>query len=154
MIIEAEKHCASPERKTDNALFFTLEDDLDLGSRSARRLLFASPNLFPQSVLSGFPDWLPKKQMTLGLDLQGGSHILLQIERQDLVDERLETTRDEIRTLLRDAKIGYTGLTGSGSTVQVRIRDAGDARRGQGGAAVAYSSRSPRASSAPAPSPN
>ncbi len=89
-------------------------------------LLFASPNLFPQSVLSGFPDWLPKKQMTLGLDLQGGSHILLQIERQDLVDERLETTRDDIRTLLRDARIGYTGLTGSGQTVQVRIRDAGD----------------------------
>ena len=89
-------------------------------------LLFASPNLFPQSVLSALPDWLPKKQMTLGLDLQGGSHILLQLERQDLSDERLETTRDDIRTLLRDAKIGYTGLTGSGSTVQVRIRDAAD----------------------------
>ena len=56
------------------------------------------------------PDWLPKRQMTLGLDLQGGSHILLQIDRQDLADERLETTRDDIRTLLRDAKIGYTGL--------------------------------------------
>ena len=64
--------------------------------------------------------------MTLGLDLQGGSHILLQIERQDLADERLETTRDDIRTLLRDAKIGYTGLTGSGRTVQVRIRDAAE----------------------------
>ena len=87
-------------------------------------LLFAAPNLFPQSAVSALPDWLPKKQMTLGLDLQGGSHILLQIERQDLVDERLETTRDDIRTLLRDAKVGYTGLTGSGNTVQVRIRDA------------------------------
>ncbi len=59
------------------------------------------------------PDWLPKQQMTLGLDLQGGSHILLQIDRQDLIDERLETTRDDIRTLLRDAKIGYTGLAGN-----------------------------------------
>ena len=87
-------------------------------------LLFAAPNLFPQSAVSALPDWLPKRQMTLGLDLQGGSHILLQIERQDLVDERLETTRDDIRTLLRDAKVGYTGLTGSGNTVQVRIRDA------------------------------
>ena len=89
-------------------------------------LLFAAPNLFPQSVLSGLPDWLPKKQMTLGLDLQGGSHILLQLDRQDLSDERLQTTRDDIRTLLRDAKIGYTGLTGSGKTVQVRIRDAAE----------------------------
>src|SRR5690606_3523854 len=37
---------------------------------------------------------------------------------------RLNTIRDEIRTLLRDAKIGYTGLSGSGRVVQVRIRDA------------------------------
>ena len=75
--------------------------------------------------------------MTLGLDLQGGSHILLQIDRQDLANERLETTRDDIRTLLRDAKIGYTGLTGSGNAVQVRIRDAGAARGREDGARLA-----------------
>ncbi len=87
-------------------------------------LLFALPNLFPQSMLAKLPDWLPKKQMTLGLDLQGGSHILLKIEPNDLIKDRLDTSRDEIRTLLRDAKIGYTGLSGSGRVVQVRIRDA------------------------------
>src|ERR671910_1293348 len=86
-------------------------------------LIFAAPNLFSQSTLDALPDWMPKRTMTLGLDLQGGSHILLQIDRQDLANERLETTRDDIRTLLRDAKIGYTGLTGSGNAVQVRIRD-------------------------------
>ena len=75
---------------------------------------------------NSWPSWVPKKQMTLGLDLQGGSHILLEVVRQDIVDERLNTTRDEIRTKLRDAKIGYTGLGGSGHTVQVRIRDAAD----------------------------
>jgi SecD/SecF fusion protein len=86
-------------------------------------VLFALPNALPQAWLSAMPDWMPKRQMTLGLDLQGGSHILLQIDRQDLANERLTTTRDDIRTLLRDAKIGYTGLTGSGNSVQVRIRD-------------------------------
>ena len=86
-------------------------------------VLFALPNALPQSWLAAMPDWMPKRTMTLGLDLQGGSHILLQIDRQDLANERLETTRDDIRTLLRDAKIGYTGLTGSGNSVQVRIRD-------------------------------
>jgi SecD/SecF fusion protein len=89
-------------------------------------VLFAAPNLFPQSTLASLPDWLPKKQMTLGLDLQGGSHILLQLDRQDLADERLESARDEIRTSLRDARIGYTGLTGAGNYVQVRVRDAED----------------------------
>jgi SecD/SecF fusion protein len=88
-------------------------------------VIFALPNLYPQSWLSAMPNWLPKKQMTLGLDLQGGSHILLQIDRQDLANERLASTRDEIRTLLRDARVGYTGLTGTDSSVQVRVRDAG-----------------------------
>ena len=81
--------------------------------------------------------------MTLGLDLQGGSHILLQVDRQDLINERLETTRDDIRTLLRDAKIGYTGLTGSGRTVQVRIRDAAEVEAAKTALADADCSRSP-----------
>ena len=88
-------------------------------------ILFALPNLFTPSFLAKMPDWLPKKQMTLGLDLQGGSHILLQIDTNQLIKERLESARDEIRTGLRDAKIGYTGLSGSGKYVQVRIREAG-----------------------------
>lgn len=87
-------------------------------------VILASPNMVPQSTLDRLPDWLPKQQMTLGLDLQGGSHILLQIDQQDLIDERLTTARDDIRNLLREARIGYTGLTGSGRYVQVRIRDA------------------------------
>ncbi|TIP06226.1 MAG: protein translocase subunit SecDF [Mesorhizobium sp.] len=86
-------------------------------------VILAAPNLFPASVLAQLPSWVPKRQMTLGLDLQGGSHILLQMDQNDLVKDQLETTRDEIRTLLRDAKIQYTGLGGTGRTVQVRISD-------------------------------
>ncbi|WFP60453.1 protein translocase subunit SecDF [Mesorhizobium sp. WSM4904] len=87
-------------------------------------VILAAPNLFPASTLAQLPSWVPKRQMTLGLDLQGGSHILLQMDQNDLIKDQLETTRDEIRTLLRDAKINYTGLSGSGRTVQVRINDA------------------------------
>ncbi|TPJ53501.1 protein translocase subunit SecDF [Mesorhizobium sp. B2-7-1] len=86
-------------------------------------VILAAPNLFPASTLAQLPSWVPKRQMTLGLDLQGGSHILLQMDQNDLVKDQLETTRDEIRTLLRDAKIQYTGLGGTGRTVQVRIND-------------------------------
>lgn len=89
-------------------------------------IVFTLPNMLPQSVLDALPDWAPKHGMTLGLDLQGGSHILLQVDRQDLIDERLQATRDDIRTMLRDAKIGYTGLSGTGRSVQVRIREANE----------------------------
>ncbi|TIX05062.1 MAG: protein translocase subunit SecDF, partial [Mesorhizobium sp.] len=82
----------------------------------AATVVLAAPNLFPASTLAQLPNWVPKRQMTLGLDLQGGSHILLQMNQNDLIKDRLETSRDEIRTLLRDAnpKINYTGLSGSG----------------------------------------
>ncbi|TIO50717.1 MAG: protein translocase subunit SecDF [Mesorhizobium sp.] len=86
-------------------------------------VILAAPNLFPTSTLAQLPSWVPKRQMTLGLDLQGGSHILLQMDQNDLIKDQLETTRDEIRTLLREAKINYTGLSGTGRTVQVRISD-------------------------------
>ncbi|BCM20094.1 protein translocase subunit SecDF [Mesorhizobium sp. J8] len=86
-------------------------------------VILAAPNLFPASMLAQLPSWVPKRQMTLGLDLQGGSHILLQMDQNDLIKAQLETARDEIRTLLREAKIQYTGLGGTGRTVQVRITD-------------------------------
>lgn len=85
---------------------------------------YAAPNLMPQPLRDAMPAGLPSKPMTLGLDLQGGSHILLKLERKDLVEERIVAIRDDIRTYLREAKIGYTGLTGQGEDVQVRIRDA------------------------------
>ena len=84
---------------------------------------FAFPNLLTKDEAANLPEFLPSQQMTLGLDLQGGSHILLQVDRQDIIKERLESTADEVRRALRAAGIGYTGLSGTGQVVQVRIRD-------------------------------
>ncbi|TDH39195.1 protein translocase subunit SecDF [Pseudohoeflea suaedae] len=84
---------------------------------------FAFPNLLTKDEAANLPEFMPSQQMTLGLDLQGGSHILLQVDRQDIVKERLESTADEVRRTLRAAGIGYTGLSGTGQVVQVRIRD-------------------------------
>ncbi len=105
-------------------LYFSRWKTISIWAAVLLGLLLAAPNLFSTATLDRLPDWLPKRQMTLGLDLQGGSHILLQVDQQDLIDDRLEVVRDDIRTMLRDARVGYTGLTGSGQTVQVRIRDA------------------------------
>jgi SecD/SecF fusion protein len=87
-------------------------------------VLYALPNVLPKPFLDSLPSWAPTRPMTLGLDLQGGSHILLQVERDDLIAERLATTRDDVRRILRDAKIEYTGLSGSGTQVKVTVPDA------------------------------
>ncbi len=86
-------------------------------------VVFAAPNLLDRQQAANLPEWLPSKQLTLGLDLQGGSYMLLQVERQDIIKDRLTTTVDDVRRLLREAGIGYTGLSGTGQIVQVRIRD-------------------------------
>lgn len=88
--------------------------------------MVALPNVLSQSTLNSMPDWFPKGQVTLGLDLQGGSHLLLRLERNEVIEERLQTTRDDIRRLLRADGIGYTGLAAAGQAVQVRVRSADD----------------------------
>ncbi len=86
-------------------------------------VVLALPNALNSDILAKLPDWAPKSKITLGLDLQGGSHIMLQVEKADIIKERLQTTIDDIRAGLRGAGIGYTGLSGTGQDIQVRIRD-------------------------------
>jgi len=92
-------------------------------------ILFAIPNLFAPTTLQSFPGFLPQSRLALGLDLQGGVHLQLKLDRQELVENRLETVRDDVRRLLRADSIGYTGLSGRGQTVTVRIRDEADIER-------------------------
>jgi SecD/SecF fusion protein len=86
-------------------------------------LVLALPNFFSDAQLAKLPSWVPHSKMTLGLDLQGGSHILLQVERADLIKDRVNTVRDDVRRLLREAKIEYSGLSGGAQNVRVKIND-------------------------------
>ena len=85
-------------------------------------ILFAAPNLLSEQQADSLPGWLPHKQISLGLDLQGGSHLLLEVDADTVVRERLEALEDEARTILRSAKIGYTGLGVSGDSVILTLR--------------------------------
>ena len=87
-------------------------------------LAFALPNLLSREQLADWPTWLPHRQVPLGLDLRGGSHIVLKVSREDIVAERLQSTIDTIADALRQADIRYTGLSGSGQSLQFRLRDA------------------------------
>lgn len=90
-------------------------------------ILFSLPNLFSEKFLKdSMPSWLPSGQLVLGLDLQGGAHILLQVEEEGVIKERLEVLRGDVRSQLREDKIGYRGLAVKDGAVQVRIRELGD----------------------------
>ncbi|MET3601085.1 protein translocase subunit SecDF [Martelella mangrovi] len=86
-------------------------------------VVIAVPNLFSDQQLAKLPGWMPDSKVTLGLDLQGGSYIMLQVDRSDIVTDRLNTLVDDVRADLREAQVRYTGLSGSGETAQVRITD-------------------------------
>jgi preprotein translocase subunit SecD len=84
--------------------------------------LCAVPNFFSDSVVNSWPKWA-QRHLVLGLDLQGGSHILLEVDSGAVRKEKLEALRDDVRRVLRDARIGYTGLVVRGNTVEVRVRE-------------------------------
>ena len=87
--------------------------------------LFAVPNFFGDATLKRLPAWA-QRHVVLGLDLQGGSHILLEVDINDVRKQKVEALRDDVRNSLRTARVGYTGLVIRGLTVEVRIRDESD----------------------------
>jgi preprotein translocase subunit SecD len=86
--------------------------------------VFAAPNLLDADYAESLPDWIPHKQISLGLDLQGGSHLLLEVDADTVIAERLETLVDSARAALRGAGVRYIGLGVSGDAVTVVIREA------------------------------
>ena len=82
--------------------------------------LCAVPNFFPEATVKTWPVWA-QRHLVLGLDLQGGSYLLLEVDSNYVKKEKLEQVRDDVRRILRDAKIGYTGLATKGDSVEVRI---------------------------------
>src|SRR5277367_6722693 len=82
--------------------------------------IFAFPNLLPTRVSDSIPGWLPHERVSLGLDLRGGSHLLLEADIDSVVHERLTSIVDGIRTALRKANIGYTDLGVQGNTLKLR----------------------------------
>ncbi len=82
--------------------------------------LCAVPNFFPESTVKTWPKWA-QRHLVLGLDLQGGSHILLEVDANSVKKDKLEQVRDDVRRALRDARIPYTGLAVRNDSVEVRI---------------------------------
>lgn len=85
-------------------------------------MLTALPNALSPGLLAKLPGFLPKNTVPLGLDLRGGSHLLLQLDFDTYKREHFSNLRDGLREELRKAKVGYTELRASGNEVLLRVR--------------------------------
>jgi SecD/SecF fusion protein len=88
--------------------------------------LLVTPNFLSQPTLNKWPGWLPKQKLTLGLDLQGGAHLLYALEVDDVRKDWLDALRDAARQHLREAKIPVAGVGVAGNAVEVRLARAED----------------------------
>ncbi|YBV97140.1 protein translocase subunit SecD [Phyllobacteriaceae bacterium JZ32] len=94
-------------------------------------VLLALPNLFTKEQLASLPDWFPKKQVTLGLDLRGGSYLVLEVDAASLKKDRLRSMLDDARSKLRAERIQPQSVRIVGDAVVVTIADADQRSRAE-----------------------
>lgn len=80
-------------------------------------IFFAIPNVIGNK--DALPSWW--QPVNLGLDLQGGSNLLLEVKIDDVVKERMASIEDSARQLLRENRIRYKKLTAGDTSVSVKI---------------------------------
>lgn len=80
--------------------FKTWQQVLIIGSIVLSAIL-AVPNFFPKETVAGWPAFAPKSRIALGLDLQGGSYLLLGVDTEKVIHDRLTSMRQEIQRTMR-----------------------------------------------------
>jgi len=142
--------------KIDNALLGTIEDalkaagiayrgaDLDsvgikvrfadtdtqLKAKDVLQTKLGDTYIVALNLLSSSPRWLASVgalPMYLGLDLRGGVHFLLQVDMKGALDKAADRYTTDIRSLMREKKVIYSGVVREGSNVVLRFKD--DAER-------------------------
>src|SRR6516225_861351 len=86
-------------------------------------LLFTAPNFVPESTRNALPGIFPKSTINLGLDLQGGSYLLLEVDMPGVVKERMESLRGDIRAALRKDRINFDNLNLGRDSITAHIID-------------------------------
>ena len=93
-------------------------------------LLYSLPNVIGQGtrdyITTNLPGFVPSKTVNLGLDLQGGSHLLLEVDLDTVIEERAEALVSALRPELRNERIGYRRLNDLDGGVRVELRDEAD----------------------------
>jgi len=92
-------------------------------------LIAALPNVFTKEQLAALPGWLPKQQVTLGLDLRGGSHLVLEVDTAAVRKDRLRALVSEARDLLRKERVQTRSVRVVEDAVVVTLTDPAEGAR-------------------------
>jgi protein-export membrane protein SecD len=84
-------------------------------------VLLALPNVLPAQGQAWLAEKTGARPMTLGLDLQGGTSVLYEVDRDDLRESLIKTLAGDVRSALRQAKISYRYINRTADGVTVRI---------------------------------
>lgn len=83
-------------------------------------ILISIPNLLRPGTL---PSWVPQPRVNLGLDLQGGSYLLLEVDMNSVMKERLAGARAAIAETLRKGKVPFTSVVADKDKVTLTAAD-------------------------------
>ncbi|HVL40954.1 MAG TPA: protein translocase subunit SecD, partial [Brevundimonas sp.] len=86
-------------------------------------LLFSYPNLLNAEQRAALPGWLPKSGLNLGLDLQGGSYLLLEVDVPAMREKRLTNLGEDARTVLAEARVAVNSIGREDAGVVVTLAD-------------------------------
>ena len=85
--------------------------------------LLAYPNLLSPAQREALPGWLPKNALNLGLDLQGGSYLLLEVDVPAMREKRVTNLIEDVRVTLNGEGIATNGLQREAGGVVVALAD-------------------------------
>ncbi|MDT7933919.1 MAG: protein translocase subunit SecD [Sphingomonadaceae bacterium] len=83
--------------------------------------VLALPNFFAETQVASWPKFAPRQQVNLGLDLRGGSHIMLEASPEEVARQRLQTLEEEVRGELRRGDDAQRIATGEMSLAGGRL---------------------------------
>src|SRR5215472_9350762 len=107
-------------------LYFTRWKALGIILTALVVCLCAVPNFFPEATVKTWPAWA-QRRLVLGLDLQGGSYLLLEVDANDVKKSRLNQIREDTLRTLRTARIQFTPpIAIKGDAVEARIKNDAD----------------------------
>jgi preprotein translocase subunit SecD/SecD/SecF fusion protein len=86
-------------------------------------LLLAFPNALSPAQRAALPGWLPKNALNLGLDLQGGSYLLLEVDVDAMRTKRIDNLIEDVRVALREGGIATNQISRETGGAVVTLAD-------------------------------